>query len=58
MNTKMFKCQKLIIPAIKKVTGKFPTFFLKNILKMNGSLKNYKTECFNQKQPSRVVLQK
>ena len=36
METKMFKCQK-IIQAIKKVTGKFQIFFLVKILVMPHS---------------------
>ena len=58
MKMKMFKCQKTIIQAIKKVTRKFLIFFLVKILVMNGYLKNYETECFIQKQPTRDVLQK
>ena len=55
MNT--FKCQK-IIQVIKKVTEKFLTFFRVKILVMNSYLKNYKTECFIYKQPTRGLLQK
>ena len=58
MKMKMFKCQKTIIQAIKKVTRKFLIFFLVKILVMSGYLKNYETECFIQKQPTRDVLQK
>ena len=54
----MFNCQKTIIHAIKKVTGKFLTFFLVKILVINGYLKNYETESFIQKQPTRCDLQK
>ena len=36
MKMKIFKCQKIIIQAIKKVTEKFLTFFLVKILVMNG----------------------
>ena len=36
METKMFKCQK-IIQAIKKVTGKFQIFFLVKVLVMPHS---------------------
>ena len=58
MKTKMFKCQKKIIQAIKKVAGKFLIFFLVKILVMNDYLKKYETECFIQKQLARDVLQK
>ena len=58
MKTKMLKSQKNIIQAIKKVPWTFLTFFLVKILVMNGYLKNYKTECFIQKQLARDVLQK
>ena len=57
MKMKMFKCQKTIIQVIAKATGEFLTFFLVKIL-MNNYLKNYKNECFIQKQPTRNVLQK
>ena len=58
MKTKMFKCQKKITQAIKKVAGKFLIFFLVKILVMNDYLKKYETECFIQKQLARDVLQK
>ena len=57
MKMKTFKCQK-IIQVIKKVTEKFLTFFQVKILVMNSYLKNYKTECFIYKQPTRDLLQK
>ena len=56
MQTKMFKCQKTIIQALKKVIKKFLTFFLVKILVMNGDLKNRKTDCFIQKQPTRISV--
>ena len=58
MKMKMLKCQKTIIQAIKDMARKFLTFLLVKILLMNGYLKNYGTEIFIQKQPTRVVLQK
>ena len=57
VKTKMSKCQKTIIQAIKKVTGKFLIFFLVKILVMNGYLKNSLNVSI-QKQPTRDVLQK
>ena len=58
MKIKMFKCQKTIIQAIKKVTETFLLFFLVDILVINGLLKIYKTKCFIYKQPTRGALQK
>ena len=46
MKTKMFKCQKTMIPVIKKVTGKFLTFF--------SSADSYD----EQKEPSEVLYKK
>ena len=58
MKMKMFKSQKTIIQAIKKVTRKLLIFFPVKILVMNGYLKSYETECFIREQPTRDVLRK
>ena len=44
--TKMFKCQK-VVQAMKKVTGKFLTFFLVKVLVINNvSVKSSQQEVF------------
>ena len=39
MKKTMFKCQKILIQAIKKMTGKFPALFHMKILVVNVYLK-------------------
>ena len=46
MKMKLFKCQKTITQAIKKVTWKFETFFLVKIIVMDVSLRSSQLEVF------------